>query len=266
MRTKIISVIALIFCGFAITFALISDYVSPVTVVMSIVIFCIIIGGFIYRKKLIDFKYSTVTNVLKEHNPNLIYIPEPKDTKGYIGLIRKNKLISNASAFKFTDCIEDKILDYTYKSYNLHATHIQSNGKSSTTVTDFKGKFYAVSVDEEISNYILKEERFKSVPSSYEFYELESIDFNKQLNLYCTDKVQIHSIFTPAVIKKYSELVLSDNYKTYVAYIDKAFYLFFYDNDQDFNKLSMSKEDIVLEYESQKNNLQNYLEIFFKKY
>lgn len=266
MRTKIISVIALIFCGFAITFALISDYVSPVTVVMSIVMLCIIIGGLIYRKKMISFKYSTVANVLKEHNPDLIYIPEPRDTKEHISVIKKNRLISNASTFKFTDCIEDKVLDYTYRSYNLHATHVQSTGKSSSTVTDFKGKFYAVSVGEEISNYILKEERFKSVPSPYEFYELESIDFNKHLNLYCTDKVQIHSVFTPAVIKDYSELVLSDYYKTYVAYIDKVFYLFFYDSEQDFNSLSMSKEDIILEYEAQKKNLQNYLEIFFKKY
>ena len=104
-------------------------------IIFSVAIFVIIYNEMVKK----PFKMEFVGKILKEHKSNIEYTYKI-DGEDYKGIIKKFKLIPSATSFKFRDVIDDEIEGVSYRSMDLHATHTQSTGKSSTTVTDFKGK------------------------------------------------------------------------------------------------------------------------------
>ena len=229
--------------------------IIPIILVIGLVGF----GIFYYFKVYLKFKNEVVKKALTEHKPNLEYEYKFNDDDNYIEMIKELKIIQFASSFSFTDWIHEVDGQLEYNSFDLKATHTQSTGKSTTTVTDFNGKFYDVKIKPDYCNYVLKEEYWKINIPEYEFLELEVIDFNNKLNLYVTDKFEAHKIFTPSVIRDYLNLISSDDYKSYVASIDDHLYIFLYNNESQFENLDGSKEDIIKEYNAQLEILKKYL-------
>lgn len=225
------------------------------------IFFCVIIIVILYNEMVKKpFKRDFIPLILKEINPNINYALNI-DGREYKAFIQKYRLIQSATTYRFTDVIDDEIEGVKYRSMDLHATHTQSNGKSSSTVTDFKGKVYEVNVGENYCNYILKEEKWKRIPEGYAFLDLESIDFNSKFNLYVTDTHEAHKIFTPSRIlnlvaleKKY------DNIMT-IVHIDSKVYILSYDREDQFEDMDNPKESIIRDYNEQLEFLKSYLNV-----
>ena len=206
------------------------------------------------------FKLEVVGQVLKSYKNTIEYkykdkMEEVKD------VIKKLKLIPSATTFNFCDIITDEVEGVNYKSMDLHATHTQSTGKSTTTVTDFKGKVFEVSVPSLDVAYILKEEKWKNTPKGYTFIELEVINFNSKFNLYTTDEHEIFKVFTPLKIQELLRIEQKyDNIMTIVQNNDKL-YILLYDREDLFEKIDNPEVSIIEDYKKQVGILKDYLNV-----
>ena len=205
------------------------------------------------------FKLEVVGKILKEYKNTIEYTYRDKmiDVRD---MIKELKLIPSASTFEFTDIIKDDIDGVEYRSMELHATHTTSNGKTTTTVTDFLGKVFEIEYKMEFS-YILKEEKWKRVPKGYEFLELEVIDFNSKFNLYTDNNHEIFKVFTPSKIKNMLELEKKhENVMMIVQKTDKL-YILLYDNENLFEDMNNPKFKIIENYKKQVELLKDYLSV-----
>lgn len=209
------------------------------------------------------FKENVIPLVLKEYKPTLEFIPKLEIKDDYIDLIKTHKLIPSATTFNINDGIVDEINGYKVTSFDLHATHTQSNGKSSTTVTDFKGRFYDIEFDKLNCDFIIKEEILKRMPIGYSFLEFEHIEFNKAFNIYVTDEHEAFKVFTPSVIKKYYELAGLDDFKTIVHYHKNHLYVYLYNSKNIFENTGEDyKQSIINDYKEQYEDILKYIETF----
>lgn len=255
----------------AITVIVISIVLWIITVIINIqfalhalyilVILDIIILAILYHNMVkLPFKMEFVGKILSEYKPSIKYKYKFKGDN-YKEIIKDNHLISSATSFSFTDLIEDDVDGVKYFSMDLHATHTQSTGKSTTTITDFKGRVFDCEVGKNYCDYVLKEERWKNVPKGYIFLDLEVISFNKKFNLYVKDTHEAHKIFTPSKIKNLMELEAKyDNIMT-VCHIDNHLYIFIYDSSDIFENMEDPYKVIIEEYNKQISLLKDYLEV-----
>lgn len=232
----------------------------PLGIIIGVLEAIILYVVYYYWIKL-PFKNEIVRRVLTNHKEGLIYTYKVAGDS-YTEMIKTYKLISSATSFKYTDKIIDTAGKYKYSSMDLLATHTQSTGKTTTTITDFKGKFFMVEGMEFPCNFILKEERFKRTPAGFEFLDLESIDFNTKFNLYVKDDVEVFKIFTPKRIESVLEIEKSyDNILTVVA-LDNILYILSYDNSNQFE----DENQIIEEYEAQLKMINDYIDVFENKW
>lgn len=231
------------------------------TIGFFVLMIYIIVSIVFYNEKVRKpFKLEIVGNILKEYKPSIEYVYKDKmEEVKYT--IRNLRLIPSASTFNFTDIISDEINDIRYKSMDLHATHTTSNGKSTTTVTDFKGKVFEIEKPSSNVSYILKEEKWKNVPNGYTFIELEVIEFNSKFNLYTNDEHEIFKVFTPSKIKELMEIEKKyDNIMT-VVQTDKKLYILLYDKEDLFEDIDNPQISIIRDYNNQVNILKDYLNV-----
>lgn len=234
-------------------------------ILFAIYVLLSVVGLIVFNHYLIKkpFKEIIIPEILKKHKPTLEFIPILKIKEHYKDLIDNHRLIPSATTFQFNDGIIDEILGYKVTSFDLHATHTQSTGKTTTTITDFKGRFYDIEFDNLPCEFVIKEEILKRVPDGYEFLELEVIDFNKEFNLYVSNKHEAFKIFTPSVIKNYYNLAGIDYDNTIVHYKDKHLYVYIHNEEDLFEDMDDDFEKIIIEdYEKQYNNVTHYINVF----
>lgn len=233
---------------------------------IGLVVFIVIaeaIGLYIFNYYYIKlpFKNDVVRSVLTKYKEGLIYTYKVTGDS-YTEMIKELKLIPSATNFKYTDGITDTTDKYKYSSMDLHATHTQSTGKSTTTITDFKGKFFIVEGIEFPCDFVLKEERWNRVPYGYELLDLESIDFNSKFNLYVKNDVEVFKIFTPKRIESVLEIEkYYDNVLNVVA-LNNILYILSYDNSDQFE----DENQIIEEYEEQLKMVNDYIDVFENKW
>ena len=238
-------------------------FTNGISIVFYAIGWIIALAAYYYVKISLPFKNNVIPEVLKNHKSNIEFIPVLKDFNDYKEMIRKYKLIPSATTFRFTDGIVDEVKGYKTTSFDLHATHTQSTGKSTTTITDFKGRFYDIEFQKLPCDFVIKEEYFKNMPKGYEFVELEHIEFNKVFNIYVTDKLEAFKVFTPSTIKKYYELAGVDNFKTIINYNNNHLYVFLYHSANIFEYTNEDYEKKIIEdYLKQYNDIIPYIEAF----
>lgn len=256
---SVISFIGLILIGVLINNV---DIVIPLVV---LILFFSILSIFILYNYMVKrpYKMEYISSVLKEYKPTIKYSYK-FDSDFYKELIKDYRIIPSATSFNFKDKIEDEILGYNYISCDLHATHTQSTGKTTTTITDFLGKVYDIKVEDNYCDYILKEEKWKREPEGFDFLDLEVIEFNDKFNLYVTDKLESHKIFTPTLIKEVVELEAKyDNIMT-IFHLKNHLYIFLYDRKNQFEDVSSYENGIINDYQNQYQILEDYLKVFLK--
>ncbi|MBD5391037.1 hypothetical protein HDR67_03435, partial [bacterium] len=132
-------------------------------VVLGMFLICFWIFGavaYYHFKITISYKTEIIAPILKEMSPTLTYAYK-EDCTIYKSLIKQYRLIPSATSFTGNDSIRDTVDDIPYLSMDFCATHTQSNGKSSQTIIDFKGKLYDITLGKTYCNFILKEDGAK---------------------------------------------------------------------------------------------------------
>ena len=122
--------------------------------------------------------------------------------------IKRNMGLYNQSTQKN----DDDFVVGIYKGCNLlinecELTHTEKCGKSSRTVTDFRGLIVKIQMKKNFkgktilgpSGYIRKLKGFENV-------ELESVDFMKNKNVYSTDQIEGRYLITPAFMQRFKNI------------------------------------------------------------
>lgn len=235
--------------------------------IIFVLMFGLVVGMSVFSicyKKLIviPFKNNIVGKILKDYKPSITYTYS--SSFDYKDFFRNLKLIPQATSFTYEDIIKDEFDEIPYCSMDLLATHQQSTGKGTTTITDFKGKFFIVDYAASFCDFVLKQENGKRVPDGYQSLELESIDFNETFNLYVTNAFEAQKVFTPSRILNLVNFVNSFPDDIMIAYRNEKFYLLIKNNRSQFEKMTDYEKEIIKDYKKQIEDLSACVKIFIK--
>ena len=191
-RLSIICMIAgvvLLFGGFAL-FSM--RGVIPGLVPVAAGIAVLIYGGKI-SKELTELTVPIRKSVLEEKLELQSYnVSEhfPKD------LVRSTKLFTGWSSISGSDLVAGLYRGIPVRFCDLHLTHQESNGKTTTTVTDFKGTFLEITAHRSISSEVRVKEQGKGLFRS-KVIEMENEAFNKKFTVTGESTQDAFYVLTP---------------------------------------------------------------------
>lgn len=152
-------------------------------------------------------------NAIKRSKDNYGRHFVPKVVKAIYGekatFVAKNgfslEYLSSLNLFRVVNVKQEDFISGTYKGIpcmgcDVIATHEESSGKSSSTVTDFQGCIYSFKLNKKANPWIyVSEVRPYSINNSVFRHkvQLESIQFNEKFHTYCQDEHTAFYIITP---------------------------------------------------------------------
>ena len=248
--------------GFSITFIAFILFI-PIMVSLGPAGFIVIVvpffGGFLYAAKYTkliknmstEFKKTFVEEEMKKVFPDSIYKP-------YDGFKEKEVVYSNLLFERDRYFSEDMIIGefdgVNFRCSDVKQQEVRSNGKSTTVVTVFQGRFYEFDFHKYFKSELLLLQPFNFRPfSGFTKVKTESLNFNSELKIYTKDDHEAFYILTPDFMeklvyfdKKYHDKIsfsFKDN-KLFIAINDRKDYFDFkMFKEVDMNFISTYKEE-----------------------
>lgn len=147
------------------------------------------------------FKREIVPAVLRSLlGQDVTYEPE----RGYDFKTLKSLGFFPCTSYKGEDLLSGTYQNVSFMSGDIWMYHTQSNGKTTTTVTDFRGTMWMFSLNKDIKGRIDLLEKgyhYRRRLSGMEKIEFEDIDFNDSFKSYASDDHEAFYIVTPRVIE-----------------------------------------------------------------
>lgn len=158
-----------------------------------------------FKKLSIEFKEHYVKKVVDEIIPGCIYEP----LKGIDSSeVYASKILHKEDRFHSEDLLSGTLLGKHFISSDIHLQDVRSNGKSTTVVTVFRGRFFiidsSINYDEEI--YIMPNHTFLfAYGENMMKIDLEYIDFNQQFDVFSHDQHATFALLKPRFMEKLIE-------------------------------------------------------------
>ena len=126
-------------------------------------------------------------------------------------IVDESNLIRLGNKYSSDGLIKASYKDVDFVVSNILSQNIQSDGKNSHTVTYFQGIFAIFPFNKEIYDSVeIREEEagfgMSLFFSSKDKIDMEDIEFNKQFNVYATDKEAAFYVITPQLIEVFKEI------------------------------------------------------------
>lgn len=115
------------------------------------------------------------------------------------------KLLKKEDRYQSEDLITGELLGRKIRCADLHLQDVRSNGKSTSVVTVFRGKYFEVELDKPINQFVY------IVQNRYYFFnhgtnlkkmEMEWVDFNQAFDVYGEDELETFKLLKPAFMEK----------------------------------------------------------------
>jgi hypothetical protein len=162
-----------------------------------------IIGGLLsalastaFKKLSTRFKLEFVKKSIEELYHTTSFHPEqgflPDEVYGTLVLKKEDR-------FSSEDMIEGKISNRRFRCADLHLQDVRSNGKSTTVVTVFRGRFYEIEFDKTLATpvYIVANQSIFTRFSGFEKMEMEYVEFNKAFDVFGKDELSTFRLIKP---------------------------------------------------------------------
>lgn len=159
-----------------------------------------------FKKLSTRFKIEFVKKSIEELYPTTSFHPErgflPDEVYGTLVLKKEDR-------FSSEDMIEGKISNRRFRCADLHLQDVRSNGKSTTVVTVFRGRFYEIEFEKTLSTpvYIVANQTLFTRFSGFEKMEMEYVEFNKAFDVFGKDPLATFRLIKP----RFMEHVMSLN-------------------------------------------------------
>lgn len=179
---------------------------SPIAMVgffIPFILFFFIQTGF--KKLSVEFKEKIIQPEISKYVNNALFNPKEGLTKEFVygsGILKKE------DRFHSEDYLEGTIKDKHFISADVHLQDVRSNGKTTTVVTVFQGRFFEIEFEKKFENdvYIFPNllHRF-SLGRGLELVDVESMIFNKKFDVFSKDQHSAFYLLKPRFIEKLIE-------------------------------------------------------------
>lgn len=165
------------------------------------------------------------------------YRPEKGFSKDFV---RSTYLIPIGNRYSSDDYIAGSYKGVDFERSDVHMQNHQKSGKTSTTVTYFKGSWTVFTFPKKVSSYMMIREKeflsngkpgglFSDAPSTTKV-TFEDIDFNERFEVYAQDEHDAFYVCTPQFIERIKQLEASHDGRLTIGIMNQKVHVLFYDN------------------------------------
>jgi hypothetical protein len=150
----------------------------------------------VFKKLSTKFKFEFVKKSIEELYPSSSFHPEkgfsPDEVYGTLVLKKEDR-------FSSEDMIEGTISNRRFRCADLHLQDVRSNGKSTTVVTVFRGRFYEIEFEKTLATpvYIVANQVLFHRFTGFEKMEMEYVEFNKAFDVFGQDSLATFRLIKP---------------------------------------------------------------------
>ncbi len=193
-----------------------------------------------FKKLSVRFKHEFLQETVKRTYPGSTYHPEhgfPKDDVYNSGLLRE------CDRYYSEDYLSGAYRDIAFESADVKLQNVHHNGKSTTVVTVFLGRFYRFEFPSNFATEMLIVQPSLGSGLGYGQYEkiqTESVEFNQEFKVYAADELSAFRILLPQFMEKL--LVLDNVFKDKIslAFVKNVLYVAI-NNNVDWFDLKLNK-------------------------
>lgn len=175
------------------------------------------------KKISIEFKDRFIRKEIIRLLPNSNYNP----TKGISSSeVEKSNLIKLHDLYNSEDLIQGIYKDVAFMFSDVHVIDIRSNGKTTTKVTTFRGRFYKFKFNKLFKSniFLLQPGQYRPF-SDYEKIKMESIHFNSEFKVYTDNEQDAFYILTPHFMERLLKLDRMYNDKIGFSFLNNHLYI-----------------------------------------
>jgi len=137
-----------------------------------------------------------------------------------------SNLLKKQDRYKSEDMIEGSFDGVRFRSCDVHQQDVRSNGKHTTIVTVFQGRFYEFDFNKVFKYNLLLLQKGQFRPfEGFNKVKMESIAFNSELKVYAKDEHEAFYILTPHFMEKLIELDRKYFDKITFSFLDNKLYI-----------------------------------------
>ncbi|MFU8793503.1 MAG: DUF3137 domain-containing protein [Acholeplasmataceae bacterium] len=196
-----------IIVGFFVFIGFLMSIANPFIMIIVIVFTGLI--GLIITKAFKDlsnaYKIEHVKKTIEALVPHSNYDPIRGFTSEFVF---QSKIVDKKSTFRSEDYLSGTINGKQFQSADVHIQEVRSNGKSTTKITAFQGRFFEIEFEKkfEFDVYILpnKVRLFKSFYNMAKV-DLESINFNQTFDVFSGNQHSAFYLLKPRLMEKMIE-------------------------------------------------------------
>ncbi len=158
-----------------------------------------------FKKLSIEYKLEYVKKTIENMYPTTQFHPQ----KGFLPEeVYSTLVLKKEDRFASEDLMEGTLLNRRFRCADLHLQDVRSNGKSTTVVTVFRGRFYEIEFDKTLPTpvYIVNNQMAFHRFTAFEKMEMEWVQFNKVFDLFGKDAVMTFKLIKPRFMEKVMEL------------------------------------------------------------
>ena len=213
------------------------------------VVLFVLLGGdlFVFLKMINNYKTKVkdtiVSDMLKKEFDNISYNAKEGFSREYIA---NTELVSMGNIYSSNDLIDGNYRNVAFKQADVHIQQHTQSGKTSTTVTLFKGRWLIYTFNKRFTGFLQirsnenrlfgnsKPLRWFSDRQNTSRIKLESETFNERFNIYASDENEAYYILTPHFMEKLIRLDDSLEGNLVVGFIDNEVHIALYNNKDAF--------------------------------
>lgn len=151
------------------------------------------------------FKEIFVRDTLKTILPDAEYDPNKGFDKE---TVYATKILKKEDRYSSEDYLKGTIKGFSFESADIHLQDVRSNGKSTTVVTVFQGRFFMIDATHNFKEdvYVMPEHSwFFGRLDGLKKVDLESIHFNRSFDVFSRDDHSVFYLLTPRFMEKIEE-------------------------------------------------------------
>ncbi len=202
---------------------------------------------FLYSKFANDYKtqvkYQIVKSMLDKEFDNIEFNAKEGFSREFI---KDTELLSMGNIYASNDLLSGDYHDVKFRQADVHIQQRTQNGKSSSTVTLFKGRYMVYTFNKHFTGYMQirsNENRLFGNSRPLRFFsdrpetnklKLENEVFNQRFNIYASNEHEAFYILTPHFMEKIMELDDSLEGNLVLGFIDNQLHLALYNNKDAF--------------------------------
>lgn len=242
---------------------------SPLGFILFIIgmISSVIVSSTIGKRYTQTYKETICKGVLEQMFEIKAYDPNYGFSKEFV---RSTYLISTGNRYKSDDYIAGSYNGIDFERSDVCMQDHRKTGKSSTTVTLFKGSWTVFTFPKNVSSYMMIREKeflsngrpggiFSDAPSTSKV-TFEDIDFNDRFEVYAQDEHDAFYVCTPQFIERIKKLEANHEGRLTIGIMNQKVHVLFY-NDQNAMEPSIFHEITENDFNSVRKEMNQIIEI-----